>query len=891
MTFDSEGSSMDWVLGMAFADVKERSERQRRLDLLDAHIERMWAKLPEQSKRRLGCIAASTGTSVSPEDHARLIGAFALIAESEGVLEEETEFAETYLSVPWVCEAVAESERRKANPKEKAARRREQTRLAVARHREKQKEQQSSKQRRSEEALGARLEAVKGQRAVMVDGEGVSLDDGSHVYRYMAACRSDGTVLGELYDEEGITTRNALEFVANLPKHDEDGVPYLGVFGYGLGYDMTKWLERLKNKPLYELFHSEDLKPKARVGSLSLLLVGKCLEIVDKDAPKYQKRTKVWDILKGFQSTFVKALRDWGVGTKEEWERIEAMKKQRGKFKDAPWEEVTAYCKDECRLGAELVETYIRAHVDAGIDLRGKYHGAGSTSDAFLRLMDALEKKCTREMAAAVELDAYTQMKSAFSRSFFGGRAETSRIGIVRGPVWTADIASAYPHVLFELPCLKHGRWKKVSGRGLWRSLRAAKLATVHFRIGMRDERQAALEDVERPELAELGAIDEKKAAKKKRRKKGEEEDEKVTELDRTIHERSLMTGIAGDAAEPAWCPLPYRTEKGSIVFPACHPGGWSWLPEFSVAEKHYEGVEALEAWVLRGSCQCERPYKDIGKYYLLRIQWGKEGRGKVLKLGYNGCYGKTAQVIGKNPKYSCRAVAGHITGTTRGRLYEAMMSAKDPWNVFYSATDGLMSTEELSPPNPRENETSRATKKWLGVWEVNRLEYKDESGKMVADEGDVFVVQPGFWFSLTPLGSAKTRGAPIDIIYAFRHQILDQWRREPTSKPRGLPKQSTFHGAKSSIRPPTLSDSKYRRDSVYGRWTEEPRRINYVVSPKRSSLADQGDGSYRLRTWWMRPGQPESAEYKKDPSFEKLDTLNDEQPDFVEPMGAGVGE
>lgn len=910
MTFDSEGTLPEWEPGMTLAHVMERSERQRRLDLLDAHIERMWMKLPEQSKRRLGCLAASAGTGVLPEDHLRLVGAFALIAEDEGVFGEEAEFAETYLSVDWVSEAVAESERRRANPKEKASRRREQTRLAVARHRAKKKLAQNGKQRRAEEALDARLEAVRGQRAIMVDGEGVSLDDGSHVYRYMAACRSDGVVLGELFDDKGITTLNALEFVAGLPKHDEDGVPYLGVFGYGLGYDMTKWLERLKNKPLYDLFHSEDLKPKARVGSMSLLLIGKCLELVDKNAPKYQKRTKVWDILKGFQSTFVNALRDWNVGTKEEWARIEAMKKQRGKFKDAPWEEVTNYCKDECRLGAELVETYIRAHVDAGIDLRGKYHGAGSTSDAFLRLMDALNKKCTREMLASADLDAYTQMKSAFSRSFFGGRAETSRIGIVKGPVWTADIASAYPHVLFELPCVKHGKWKKVSGRGMRRSFRASRLATVHFRIGMRDERQAPVEDVERPELPELGAESGKREAAsgkkagsgkreagsgKKRRKKGEaaeaEAEEEVVELYRTVHERALRTGIAADAADPAWCPLPYRTEKGSIVFPACHPGGWAWLPEFLAAEKHYEGVEALEAWVLRSSCECERPYEDIGKYYLLRIEWGKEGRGKVLKLGYNGCYGKIAQVIGNNPKYSCRAVAGHITGSTRGRLFEGMMSAKDPWNVFYSATDGLMATEELSPPNPPENETSKSTKKWLGVWEVNRLEYKNEEGKRVPDDGDVFVVQPGFWFSLTPLGSAKTRGAPLDIIYAFRDQILEQWRQEPTRKPRGLPKQSTFHGAKSSIRPPTLNDSKYRRDPVYGRWTEEPRKINYVVSPKRSSLADQGDGSYRLRTWWMRPGQAESAEYKKDPSMAKLDDINDEQPDFVEPMGGGVGE
>lgn len=846
------------------------------LERLDAHIERLWQALPPQSKRRLGVVAASTGVAVSPEEHAQLIGAMALIAEAEGVLEDESAFAETYLTVPWVCAAVAEAEATAAKPAEK---RREQVRLAVARHREKQRAAETEKERKRREASEERLEQVRQRRVIALDGEGVSLDDGSHVYRYLAATLSDGTLLGELEDEKGISTSTVLQFVASLPKYDEDGQPFLGVFGYGLGYDITKWLERLANKPLYELFHSDDLKPKAKCGALRLLLVGKCLEVVDGKAPKGARRTRVWDIIKGFQSTFVKALIAWSVGTSEEHGRIEDMKKQRGNFKNVSWDRVKDYCKDECRLLAMLVETYIRAHVDAGIDLAGKYHGAGSTSDAFLKLMNALDKRCTREVKAK-DLDAFSQTRSAFSRSFFGGRAEVSRLGIVRGPVWTADIASAYPHVLYTLPCVKHGKWHHAQGRGLQRSLRASRLAVVHYRVGGADRGEHAT-----PERPPLPALKKKPLRKKVKAVQpdaaagAEPEEDAILERDRSVGERAVMTGIKGDSADAAWGPLPYRTDKGSIVFPVTHPGGWAWLPEYRVAEKLWPGVEPLEAWVLKGECQCEPPYQAIGRYYLLRIEWGSDGRGKVLKLGYNGCYGKIAQVIGKNPKYSCRAIAGHITATTRGRLFEAAMSAKDPWNVIYGATDGLIATELLAPPNPLENETAKKTRKWLGVWEVER---HDE---------DLFIVQPGFYFSLSPLGKARTRGTPLEIIYEYRPQILAQWLKEPTSKPRGLPKQSTFHGIKSSIRPPTKSDSKYRRDKLYGRWTSENRKINYVVNPKRSALVDQGDHSYRLATWWMSPHQPESAEYKKDPAFAAKDMVNDEQPDFVEPLGRGVGE
>lgn len=633
MSLDGEGS--DWALPRwheYLEGLREQCAEAQRAELLDAHIERLWMQLSEQSRRRLGVIAISTITGVEPEDHALLIGALALIAQAEGVYDEEREFAETYLSVDWVCEAVAEYERAVVTPSATSlAERREQVRLAAGRHRAKKKAQQSSKDRKKAERREERMQDAASRRAIGVDGEGMSLPDGSHVYRYMAACLADGTVIAELEREGGIKTREALDFIAELPKFDDDGVPYLGVFGYGLGYDWTKWLEKVKNKPLFELFHSDDLEPKVTCGDLKLMLIGKCLEFNDGKQPKRQKQTKVWDVLKGFQSTFVKAIKAWKVGTPEEWERIEAMKKQRGNFVDSDWGGVQFYCKDECRLLAELVEVYVRAHVEAGIDLRGKYHGAGSTSDAFLMMMDALSKKSTRALECD-ELDGLLQMRSAFSRAFFGGRAEVSRLGVVKGPVWMADIASAYPHVLFELPCVKHGKWRKAKGRGLKRALRAAKVAVVHYSIPtpleMIDEPDRQRADVS---FSDQPDFDREKRAKRKAKKKkreaaaelaGEEHDEDdVPELARRAHERALMMGISGTVASAAWGPLPYRTKKGSIVFPTVHPGGWAWLSEFRACSEHFDGVKASEAWVLRGECQCERPYRDIGKYYMLRIQ------------------------------------------------------------------------------------------------------------------------------------------------------------------------------------------------------------------------------------------------------------------------------
>lgn len=888
--FDAEEGF--WVLGSGFWPGKEveaaRAARAARantqnpkprtslLDALDAHIERRWLALSDQSRRRLGCLAASVGTSVTPEAHAELVGALAMIADAEGVLEAEQDFAEDYLGTEWVCEAVAEYERDRATAQ--SSERREQVRLAVRKHRLKKRGKVSRRASKKAERAAEKRAETFAARAIAIDGEGVTLDDGSgrHLYRYLAASDSAGNVLGELESDDGITSEDALDFVAGLPKVDEDGSPYLGIFGYGLGYDLAKMLEGLKNKKLYELFHDGDDQKKVVFKRFRLNLIGKCFQMDDRKAPQGARRTLVWDILKGFQSTFVRALKDWSVGTPEEWQRIEDMKKQRGNFVHVSWDAVKQYCQDECRLLGVLVETYIRAHLEAGIDLRGRYHGAGSTSDAFLELMGAREKKCTRKLKDEDALGHRDSMRTALLRSFFGGRAEISRLGVVRGPVYSADIASAYPHALFVLPCVRHGRWKRVSQRGLGRALPTAKLACVHFTLAFDSKWW-------RPGFVEPGpGVDQHERRRRK-------ELEGLSEVEKFTAERAQIMDIderSGTTALP-WGPLPYRTKKGSTFSPAQHPGGWAWMPEYEAAKKHFgDSLNAIEAWVLSGKCQCERPYQDIGMYYCRRLEWAKQGganRGKVLKLGMNGCYGKTAQTIGKNPKYACRAVAGQITGTTRGRMVEAIYSQDDPWSVFYAATDGLISDRPMAPPNPPDNSTSSEAKRLgkspLGMWEVEK---HDDS---------LFVVQPGFYFSLARKGKARTRGTPLEIIDEYRDQILAQWAERPTQKPRGLPKQSVFHGVKRSILKPTKAQGGYRRKKVYGRWTTEERKIGYVVNPKRGDLSPLGDGSYRLYGWFLPVTSPESAEYRKDPAFKEADDQKDDQPDYVEPLVRGVGE
>ncbi len=363
--------------------------------------------------------------------------------------------------------------------------------------------------------------------------------------------------------------------------------------------------------------------------------------------------------------------------------------------------------------------------------------------------------------------------------------------------------------------------------------------------------------------------------------------------------------------SDRAWGPLPYRTTRGSIVFPETGPGGWVWGFEYAVAKKYEPRLQAKEAWVLRGECDCGRPYEAIGYYYGKRLEWGKEGRGTVIKLGLNSQYGKFAQVIGKKPKFACRVLAGVITSTTRGRILEAIASAKDPWSVVYVATDGIISTEAFLAPDPEDNVTresaERKGKAMLGAWEHNgspRCGAGAQAGadperlakQMAGRDDDVFLLQPGFYFNLRASDEEvkkkrliKTRGTPLDEILARRKEIVQQWRERPMEDPTGIPPRTVFRGVKTSILKPSKSDSRYRRKASYGRWEQEDRDIAYVVNPKRSDIMSEGD--YRLKTWRINPELPESAEYSKDrKSLEAMmlaeyDEMRSEQPDYFEDL------
>ena len=680
-----------------------------------------------------------------------------------------------------------------------------------------------------------------------------------HIYTYLAAVDELGELVSEAYNPIGLSHEECAEMILRIP---------LGSlrFGFMFSYDTTKILQELPPEKRFCLVRpqareavfcakkdcGERLTRRAtfcdRCGSLKMRKVTEPLEFNGRSydffngsltiTGPYQDRirtSKIWDCFRFFGCAFVEALKDWSsckikgcggdtgaglhrqmanggyecmkcsnvlgdgeeppVATLEQIERIDGMKQKRGSFDVEDPEAVKAYCREECHLLARMMRRMIDAHNRAEIPLES-YHGAGSTATALLKRFEVADFKGPRH----AELEP--GLRNAIECAFFGGRFEDSVIGEVNLPCHGYDISSAYPFGLTFLPCLTCGFWR--------RELRMTKdkLEAIYKENGLAVCRFAVREvsDAERKELA--------------------------------------------------WCPLPFRSEKGSITY-GTNFKGWAWAPELLAAIRGWEDLVALdgEAWVYERRCD-HQPFGFLPKVYLQRLAWGKEGAGKVLKLGSNATYGKTAQSIGDDPPFQSWIWAGTITSTTRGQLLDAIASAKDRWNVLAVATDGVFVANEKLPIGPPPKDTAslngaistmtllngQPNGKPLGGWE-----YKD------VPEG-IFLAKPGLYYSMK-MKFVRARGIGRRELKESSRLIQEGFRAWDRRDMRfAVPLTSRrFFGAKHSIyMQSSCAVCKKSWPGVRESGCKTPACKGRVLDSSKTSLL-QAQGRNAYGTWALR--------------------------------------
>ena len=667
-----------------------------------------------------------------------------------------------------------------------------------------------------------------------------------HIYTYLAAVDEHGRLVAEAHNPNGLS-------------HDECAAMLLAIphstlkFGFMFSYDVTKICEQMPPADIYRL-----TRPNARQGAVcknkeckadlpkdavecpecggdKIRKVTKPLEwkgrnydffngslTISQMVEGRERSTKIWDCFRFFGCAFVEALKNWSackapgcgglmrrdkkgfvcsvcsvelrdfgletpVATEEQITRIKAMKDKRGAFDVEDPEDVKRYCREECYLLARMMRRLIDAHDKAGIPLK-RYDGAGSTATALLRTYGVAEHK------GPPLIEYEPELAHAVACAFFGGRFEDSVVGLVGQPVHGYDISSAYPFALTTLPCLACGFWRREP------KMTAAKLAAIQKKGGLA-----------------LCRFHVRHASREER-------------------------------AEIAWCPLPFRSEEGSISY-GLHFSGWAWGPEMSAALRGWPDLARLDgdAWVYELRCK-HQPFAFLPEVYRQRLKWGKEGAGIVLKLGMNASYGKTAQSIGDAPPFQSWVWAGMVTAITRGQLLDAIASARDPWNILAVATDGIFGLEELPLKAPPRDVGTADLPKPLGGWEHKSV-----------PEG-IFLAKPGLYYSLSDDPADKkafvrARGVGRGEVTKSRDKLeagFAAWDRRDMTHHVPL-KSRRFYGAKHSIYARwTCSSCKKGRPGVPVR-CKTPRCKGLVGTGFETTFQKTADGRVAYGTWDVR--------------------------------------
>jgi hypothetical protein len=360
----------------------------------------------------------------------------------------------------------------------------------------------------------------------------------------------------------------------------------------------------------------------------------------------------LWDVWGFFQGSFLEALEKWFGKDYPELNLIHEGKTKRSDFNPSDISFIRKYNAAELRALLALMEALLTASEDAGLHL-SRFDGAGAVAAAMLKKHDIKKRVFLDDAGEKIRLPM--EMRLPAEIAYYGGRIEAPQYGRAHATVYHYDINSAYPAALINLPNI---------GRGTWRH-----------------------ED--RPVFSRCP-------------------------------EMSLFR-VKWDVGNSRLCPFPYRSAlQQKILYP---PAGesWVWYPEVFVAlntRRPGWDIEIIEAWVFEPEDPEDRPYAFIQEYYDRRAALVAEtkttgkpnGAEKVIKLGLNSLYGKTAQRVGAKPFYSL-AYAGYITSYTRSMLFSAAMQAPDA--IIALATDGIFSLSPLTLPCPQE--------KVLGAWEFSK--------------------------------------------------------------------------------------------------------------------------------------------------------------------------
>ena len=469
------------------------------------------------------------------------------------------------------------------------------------------------------------------------DGEGINLDNGKHVYALFA------NSLGEFrINAGGLSSFDCFQLLLKTFADHPRAIHIIFGGSYDFGMMLFASLPFKKVRDIWKQVNEYGTRWKEYAikylprKHLSLREFGYPPFICKK--PNVVARGILWDVFPFFQTSFIRAIREWLGPDYQDLQIIEQGKALRGQFTEAQLKNfVLPYTQAELRALVLLYNKLLDSVQEADMKL-SRHDGPGALA-SYLMKSNGIKEKKKQETP---------ELERAFAHGFFGGRVELLKYGrcggqnrplhptdvSAKGEIYNYDINSAYPYAMLSLPNLSEGHWTREPVDSCF----SISLVEWNFKkqvpfypFPFREKQGNVLFPPEGRNWIWKPEIDMAKFY-------GFDKDFKILET------QSFVPN------DPADKPFDFIREK----------------------------FEKRRQWKLE-----------------------KNPAEKAMKLAINSLYGKTCQQVGydaktgRKPPYHSFAWAGFITSYTRAKVTAAGL--QNPGAIIFFATDGIYSTELLN--------------------------------------------------------------------------------------------------------------------------------------------------------------------------------------------------
>lgn len=292
---------------------------------------------------------------------------------------------------------------------------------------------------------------------VCIDGEGVTLANGLHLYVLV------GVADQQISNPNGLSWEEIFDFLwEQFLDHGTKSVAYTGFF---LGYDFVQWFKTLPEERARMLLTKEgrakrQRKTSKRPDPFPVQFGDWEFDILGNKRFRLRKRgTSRWmsicDTGPFFQKSFMKVIdpAEWSdpIVSAEEYETVRAGKARRSSaILDR---DMLRYNALENEILSRVLERLNLGFQTLGINLKpNQWFGPGQAAQEWLK-----SRAITAERLGEVTPQ---EVLEHARESYFGGWFEIMAHGHIPGITYEYDINSAYPFIISTLPCLEHGFWE-----------------------------------------------------------------------------------------------------------------------------------------------------------------------------------------------------------------------------------------------------------------------------------------------------------------------------------------------------------------------------------------------------------------------------------------------